>query len=594
MPPAENPDSALERAEATRVGRILASWKTWPSWARVNALACVVGLLSGFLASALFWGVHFFERVLWQQPLHIPEGLAGTFELGPWGMALILGIPTFGGLAVGLILRYGCPEVAGGGTEQILKSYHHEQALMEGRVVPFKWLASCLTLGTGGAGGNEGPMAQIGAATGSWLAQRLGLSTAERGLLFTAGIAGGIGAIFRAPLGGALFACELYYSNPEFESQGLLPSLIAAVSAYFVFGLVFGYQALVPGDTVFNLSLVNFVALGLTAIICAFGAHAYVGWLELCSKTFKKALPQPWRPGLGGFLLGVLALGLLLVSQRWLGSDARVLAVLGEGYPILNSVVLAGAIPLLLLLVAVGKLLASGLTVGSGGSGGVFAPSMIIGGCLGALVFVGLQTLGYSDGNPKAYVLAGMAAFFAAGTACPLASLIIITEVAQGYHILPALMWVVALGYLLRPRPGLFRDQVPGAADSPVHRAELESAFLSSRTVGQLCRRGDIATLGAGRPSAQALRALEGQRCAPVLDAQGLYLGVGPWPLSGGRTAKTGRGLVDPRLSPLRTDQKLGEALRVLKASQAEELPVLDEQGSVVGLFAYHDIVAPA
>lgn len=565
--------------------------RAWPSWTRVSILAGVVGLVVGCLASLLFWGVHFFERILLQAPLRIPEGLAGGFHLEPWNSALILGIPALGGLLVGLIGKYACAEATGGGTGEILQSYHQRQALMAGKVVPFKWLASCLTLGTGGAGGTEGPAAQIGAAFGSWLAQRLELSASERALLFTAGIAAGIGAIFRAPLGGALFACELYYSSPELESSGLLPSLIASVSAYFIFGLVFGFQPLLPGDTAFTLSVANFAALGVTAIICALGAWAYVRWMDACTRRFKKALPQPWRPALGGLCTGALALGLLYAARRWMGSDARILSVLGEGYPILNTAVLAGALPLLLLLVALGKLLASGLTVGSGGSAGVFAPSMIIGGCLGALVFAGLQALGYSDGNPKAYVLAGMAAFFASGTACPLASLIIITEVAQGYHLLPALMWVVALAYLFRPRPGLFKDQVPGSADSPAHRADLEQAFLASRMVGQLCRTAGIAVLGPGRPSAKSLKALQGQRCAPVLDADGTYLGAARWPgPAASGPAKTGKQRVEAGLPALRTDQSLGEALKALKESAADELPVLDGQGRLLGLFAYSDL----
>lgn len=576
-----------------KIARDFSAWRAWPSWARVNILASVVGAAAGGLASLLYWGVHFSEATLLRRPLGIPEGLCGVFRLGPWGIMLILAIPALGGLGVGLIAKYACAEAGGGGSGIILRSYHHRGAVMDGKVVPFKWLSSCLTLGTGGAGGNEGPAAQIGAAFGSWLAQKLALSTAERGLLFTSGVAGGIGAIFRAPLGGALFACEFYYSSPELESSALLPSLVASVSAYFVFGMAFGYQPLLPGDIFFNLSLVNFAALGLTAIVCAFGARAYVGWMDACSVWFKSVLPMPWRPALGGLLTGGLALICLLTARRWLASDAGVLAVLGEGYPILGTAVLVGALPLLLLMVAVGKLLASGLTVGSGGSAGVFAPSMIIGGCLGALAFAGLQVLGYSDGGPKAYVLAGMAAFFVAGTACPLASLIIITEVAQGYHLLPALMWVVALGYLFRPRPGLFKDQVSGSLDSPVHQAELESAFLSSRRVGQLCRRRGFVILSQGRPLGIASTARGGQRCVPMLGRQGRYLGAFRWSGPGELEAKDLRGArVDPELPHLRTDQDLGSALRTLKHAGVDELPVLETHGTLAGLFGYVDIIA--
>ncbi len=150
-----------------------AAWRAWPSWARVAVLSSVVGVIAGILAALIFGGVHWVENKLLQQPLGIPEGLAGHFVLSPWGMGLILLIPGLGAWATGLIIKYACPEVAGGGTGEILRSYHHREAMMRGRVVPWKWLASCLTVGTGGAGGTEGPVAQMGSAAGSWLAQVL-------------------------------------------------------------------------------------------------------------------------------------------------------------------------------------------------------------------------------------------------------------------------------------------------------------------------------------------------------------------------------------------------------------------------------------
>jgi CIC family chloride channel protein len=511
--------------------------------------------------------------------------------LSPWLIVLILCIPALGGLAVGLILWKACPEVGGGGTTEILQSYHQRRAMMGGRVVPFKWLASCITIGTGGSGGVEGPVAQIGAATGSWLAQTLGLSDSERGLLFTAGIAGGIGAVFRAPLGGALFACEMYYSNPELEDEAVVPSLIASVSAYFVFGLIFGFQSLLPGDSQLNLSLANFASLGFLALLCALVARAYVGWLDVCSKGFKKVLPMPWRPGLGGLLTGAVALGLTVLAKFFLDGNAKILAVLGEGYPILDSAVIGTAVPLLLVSVLVGKLLTSGLTVGSGGSTGVFAPSMIIGGCLGGLVSTGMAGLGFAEGSPKGYVLAGMAAFFVAGTACPLASLVIITEVAQGYHLLPLLMWVVAIGYLLRRRPGLFRAQVPGSVDSPVHQAELEAAFLRSRRVGQVCRsKGIVASLAGWRSlgSVYSISRELGQRFIPVIGRDGRYLGA----MNANDHPKgvLAQDLIDPSVPFLTADQDLASALKVIKKVQANELAVVDENQQLVGLFGPQDL----
>lgn len=554
----------------------------------------MVGVIAGLFAGVLFWGVHFCADVLLREPLAMPDDLAGKFILSAGGMALLLLIPTLGGLAVGLIVKNFCPEAAGGGTTEILVSYHNRNAVMVGTVIPYKWLASCLTIGTGGSGGTEGPMAQIGAAIGSWLAQTLGLDEAERGLLFTAGIAGGIGAVFRAPLGGALFACEMYYSSAELESQALVPSLIASVCAYFMFGLFFGFHPLLPGESSLDLNPRTFGILTAIAVLCALVARFYVFWLGFCSEIFKKHLPYPWRPSLGGFCNGVLALVFLLLARHYLDSNARILAVLSEGYPILDSAVLGGALPLLLLLVGTGKLLTSGFTVGSGGAAGVFAPSMVIGGCIGGLVAIWLATHGLSDGGPKAFVLAGMAAFFAAGTACPLASLIIITEVAQGYSLLPALMWVVALGYLLRPRPGLFRAQVRGSADSPLHRTEIEAAFLASRRVGQLCRRQNIETVAEGCDRLVILKkALEnGQKVVPILNSRGHFLSALVAPNAGQTLSSEWTEASIGQLVQLNAEQDLGLAIKILKTSSKQELPVLDEMGNFVGLFGYTDIVS--
>ncbi len=567
--------------------------RPWPSWSRLYFLAVVVGVAVGTLAVLLYGGVHYFEDLLLHGPLGMNGECSGVFALSPWGVALLLGVPALGGLGVGLVTKHLCAEAGGSGTGDILRSYHGREARMDGRVVPYKWLTSCLSLGTGGAGGNEGPAAQIGAAFASWLSQSLGLGVAERGLLFTAGVAAGIGAIFRAPLGGALFACELYYSMPELEGSALLPSLIASVSAYFIFGMVWGYQALIPGETPFTLSVEGFAVLAGVAAFSALAARAFVRWIDVCSLRFKSTLALPWRPAMGGLLTGAVGLVALVVSRRFLASDARVLTVLGEGYPILGSAVTAGigAGALLLGVVAVGKLLASGLTVGSGGSVGVFAPSMVIGGCLGAVAYLGASALGLGSLGAKACVLGGMAAFFSAGTACPLASLVIITEVAQGYHLLPGLMLAVAVGYLLRPKPGLFKDQLENGLQSPMHRAEVEGAFFASRRVGQVCRREGVVRLRPGAVPAAQWKALGDQLCAPLVDRNGAYRGalrLAPPEFRGSAPAKA---VPQPSVKALHADQLLGEGLHALRQSGCDELPVLDAQGALVGLFGYRDLV---
>ena len=160
-----------------------------------------------------------------------------TRALTPW---LLVVIPTIGGLLAGWVIYTFAPEAEGHGTDSVIAAYHQHQGYMRPRVPIVKVIASALTIGSGGSGGREGPIAQIGAGFGAALADLLRLRPAERRVLLAAGMGAGIGAIFRAPVAGALFASEVLYSSPEFEPEVLLPTALASVIAYSTFGAVFG------------------------------------------------------------------------------------------------------------------------------------------------------------------------------------------------------------------------------------------------------------------------------------------------------------------------------------------------------------------
>ena len=161
--------------------------------------------------------------------------------LAPW---LLLIVPTVGGLLSGFLVYTLAPEAEGHGTDAAIDAYHHRQGQIRPRVPLVKIVASALTLGTGGSGGREGPIAQIGAGFGSFLGGLLRLRPAERRILMAAGMGAGVAAIFRAPLAGALFAAEVLYRSPDFESEVIIPAGLASVIAYCTFGLVFGWAPL--------------------------------------------------------------------------------------------------------------------------------------------------------------------------------------------------------------------------------------------------------------------------------------------------------------------------------------------------------------
>ncbi len=153
-------------------------------------------------------------------------------------------MPAFGGLLSGWLVYTFAPEAEGHGTDAAINAYHRAGGLIRGRVPIVKTIASAITLTTGGSGGREGPIAQIGAGFGSFLATRLKLSDRERRIMMAAGIGAGVGSIFRAPLAGALFAAEVLYRDPEFESEVIIPAGISSVVAYCLFCLVFGWGSL--------------------------------------------------------------------------------------------------------------------------------------------------------------------------------------------------------------------------------------------------------------------------------------------------------------------------------------------------------------
>jgi chloride channel protein, CIC family len=302
------------------------------------------------------------------------EKTASTFR--PW---LLLIVPAVGGLLSGLIVFTLAPEAEGHGTDSAIDAYHHKQGYIRPLVVPVKIVASAITIGTGGSGGREGPIAQIGAGIGSLLGTVLRLGATHRRILMAAGMGAGVAAIFRAPLAGALFAAEVLYRSPDFESEVIIPAALASIIAYCTFGMSAGWNPLftIPADTlrvlVFSdpLQLVLYTVLALFLVVLAMiYTRSFYGLTHLFHRL---AIPRHFKPAVGAFLTGALGLGLFALL-----GDKAVLSVLSFGYGILQDVLrlpanVQGAhllqVGVVLLAVAVGKILTTGLTIGSGGSG---------------------------------------------------------------------------------------------------------------------------------------------------------------------------------------------------------------------------------
>ena len=304
-------------------------------------------------------------------PSVIPPGLLG--DLHTW---YLVAIPTIGGLIAGLITYRYAPEAVGEGTDAVIDSYHQQQGQIRGRIPIVKTIASAITIGTGGSAGREGPITQIGAGFGSYLAGKLKLDDNGRRMMLLCGAAGGIGSIFRAPLGGALFAISvLYKRDSEFES--LVPAFISSIIAYSVFCSVFGWGSLFttpdytfthPAELVFDATL---------GILCGLVGILHIKIFHGIRDLFKKwGIKNHFKPMIGGLLLGLLV---LFVHQ----SCGCGYIIFGGGYESIQSAIDGELAVEVLILLVLAKILATSFTLGSGGSGGVFAPSLAVGATLG-------------------------------------------------------------------------------------------------------------------------------------------------------------------------------------------------------------------
>ncbi len=400
------------------------------------------------------------------------KGLA----LRPW---LLVVIPAFGGLLCGWLVYTFAPEAEGHGTDAAIAAYHYRGGEIRPRVPIVKMLASAITLGTGGSGGREGPIAQIGAGFGSYLGTLLRLSAGERRVLMAAGMGAGIGAIFRAPLAGTLFAAEVLYSSADIESDVLMPAGLGSVTAYCTFGLFFGWQPLfvIPPEVakllVFNRPL-ELAAYLLLAVAMAVLAMLYTRtFYGLTYALHRLPINAKLRPMIGASLTGLLA----VILYYAFGQDERLLSVLSFGYGILQEALLIAPgdegnlrLATLLAAIAAGKILTTSLTIGSGGSAGVFGASMVIGGCAsGALGIVMHRLAPGLVAHPASFVIVGMAGFFAAAAKTPLSTLVMVSEMTGNYDLLLPALWVCAISFLLSDQQSIYSEQLVNHDASPAH-----------------------------------------------------------------------------------------------------------------------------
>lgn len=350
----------------------------------------------------------------------------------PWlGGAFVILAPAVGGLIYGPLVHRFAREARGHGVPEVMYAVARRGGHIPGRVAVVKALASAITIGSGGSVGREGPIVQIGSALGSTLGRITRMSESQLRTLVACGAAGGIAATFNAPIAGVFFALELILR--DFATRSFAAVMLSSITASVVGRAVFGdhpFLAL-PTFTVTRPSeYLLFAGLGLLAgAVGVLFSKILYAIEDLCDWAWRG--PEWLRPGVGGLLLGLL---LFAMPQLY-----------GVGYPVLEGSVAGKYTIGFLLLLVVAKMAATSLTIGIGGSGGVFAPSLVIGAAFGAAAgeAVGLVVPGLS-GQAGTFALVGMAAVFAGATRAPITAGIILFELTGEYTIiLPLLLAVI-------------------------------------------------------------------------------------------------------------------------------------------------------
>lgn len=575
--------------------------------------AALVGLGAGILACAFFACAELCQNVLLErfaayEPLRAHGervwGAAATGHLRLW---LLVVIPAVGALIGGLLCLLA-PECGGGGGDATIDAFHHENGVIRRRVLWVKPLASIATLGAGGSGGREGPTMQIGAALGSLIGRTLRVSARERRVLMVAGIGAGISAVFRAPLGAALIAIEMLYRD-DFESEALIPSVLASVIAYSVSISVFGQSTLFGHLAPFSFHPQHIPLYIALAIVVSAAASTFVASLRLSQRLFARAAVPIWvRPALGGLALGILAVLTLHFVGPVIGHADRGLGILGGGYGV-SQVAITGAdwLPLgwtaveVLALLALVKIVASSLTIGSGGSAGDFAPALAIGGLLGGAFGIAARVLLHDDTiQPGAFALVGMGTFYGGIANTPLAALVLVCEMAGSYELLVPLMLAEGVAVVALRRVSLYPAQLATVRESPIHRNEVDP-LAKSRCKDVLPRGRTFVALAPETPLHQLLQQVElagHQGVFPVVDGKGTLLGLISDEMLRVSVANPdlhGLGVAADLMTspvPVKAEADLREAAQLLVSKDLRGVPVVDHEARVVGMLDEHDLAS--
>jgi CIC family chloride channel protein len=490
----------------------------------------VVGALVGSIAGV---GAIIFYAMIQLATGFLLGSLTGFYPPNPLGEGATIASPhvsvfllpvvaAIGGLIAGILVYKFAPEAEGHGTDEAIAAFHRKNGTIRRRIPVIKALASAFTIGSGGSGGREGPTAQIAAGFGSFVGDLLKLPVHDKRIAVAVGIGAGIGSIFKSPFGGALLSGEILYSGGDFEVEALLPGFIASPVGYVIFASYAGFSPIFGTSFAYSFTQpVNLVFYAALGVLCGLVGRAHTTAFYEVKRIFAGLkIPNYVKPVIGLALTGVI--GIFFPE------------VMGLGYGFLQYLIDGNlssigtrffTLPILavLLLVILFKIIATSLTVGSGGSAGVFAPSLVVGGFVGAAFWVVLNSV--APGMipvPGPLVIVGMMALFAGVGRVPIAVILMVSEMTGTLSLLAPSMVAVVISYFVTgPKYTIYKSQVPRRSDSPAHRGEYNVPLLTKIFVADAMNH-NVITLSPEDTVAKAYQTMldRGFRGIPIVESE--------------------------------------------------------------------------
>ncbi len=546
---------------------------------------------------ALFYPLTLFAALNRSFP-HTHLGLAALIEQAPWWLVVI--IPAAGGLAVGLLIRHFSPESKGHGVAEVIEAVHAHGGKIPTRVAIWKGITAAISIGSGGSVGREGPVVQVGATVGSAIGQHLQVTRGSLTTLVAAGAAAGIASSFNAPIAGTIFALEIILL--DFGVRSFAPIVLASVTSVITAQSLIGQVQEIARPAYEMVSGLEIFPYAILGVIAGAVSLLYVKSLDYAENVFAGAaagrlgqrlasLPAHWKPAVGGALLGVLG----LVAPR----------AMGTGYETMNAALL-GQLGLATLVTALAaKLVATSLTLGSGGSGGSFFPAMVLGATLGGAFGTVVHLLfPATTASAGAYALVGMGAVVAGATLAPLTGIVMLFELTGNYEIILPLMITcgIASAIMHRLHGGESIYTAKLARRGIVRKPSREQVVLRSLRVGEAMTR-DPLTIPDSLPFRAVVEVIgvSDHPSFPVVDETGRPIGMlrvqdvrGVFFEEALADLVVAKELARPIAVRLFEDDDLETALQRLVVADTSVLPVVsrDDPDRLIGVIAQRDVLA--